>query len=128
MHPTPLFYGLCEHLTQRCPEAERAITHGQIGGMVDTASLEIKKQLSSALRSFAIAICQAQHFLLAPFIRPYEHQNALFIVHSWLDIHTIRPDIDDVPGAEVAFLPAFIILPPICLEQRDGWLSSPALG
>ena len=71
--------------------------------MVEAALLEINKQIASAVCALAVAICQAQDFLLAPFICPYQHQNALFIVHSWLDIHTIRSDIDDAPCAEIAF-------------------------
>jgi hypothetical protein len=57
---------------------------------------------------------------VAPFVRADQHQNALlFLGHVRLEVDAVRPDVDDAPGAEIAALPALILVPPCRLEPRD---------
>ena len=103
-------------LSQGSPEANCAIADSKIGRVRKAASLEVQQKFAPVLGAFAIALREAEDFLAAPLIRADRHRNALFFLHSWLEIDAVRPDINDPPGAEVAFLPAFVILPPVCFE------------
>ncbi len=102
------------------PESRHPVADGQIRGVRKAVPLQVKEQLQPALGAFAVAVRQAQYFLAPPFVRANEDQNTLFFLHPGLKIHAICPDMDDAPGAEIAFLPAFIIRPPIRFEPRDG--------
>jgi len=64
-----LLCGTAKDFTQRGPEAKRTIANGQIGRTLETASLEIKEQLTPALGAFAVPIGEAQDFFAAPFVR-----------------------------------------------------------
>ena len=119
VEPAALFRRRAKDLAQGCPEAECAIAYSEIGRVVEAAPFEIEEQLAPALGAFAVVVRQAEDFFSPLLIRTDQHQNALFFFHSWLEIDTIGPDIDDAPGAEIAFLPALIIFPPVCFEPRN---------
>jgi len=120
VEPAALLFRGVKDLAQRIPEAQGTITDGKIRGMGKTTPLEIKEQLTPALGAFAVAIRHADDFLAAPLICSDEYQNTLFFLsHSWSEVDTIRPDIDEPPRAEIAPLPAVVLIPSVGLEARD---------
>lgn len=116
MKPAALFTSVAKHLAQSGPEAKRTVTDGKIRGAFKTTPFEIEEQFSPTLGAFSVAVSEASYLLTTPLVRANEDQNALLFVHSRLEIHAIRPDIDNAPGAKIAFLPALVVIPPVCLE------------
>ncbi len=118
--PASLFCSRAKDPAQGGPEAKRAIADGQVRSTEKAPPLEIEQKFAPALGAFTISIGQAQDLLAAPVVRTGQHQDALFFFHSGLEIEAIRPDINDAPGAEIALLPALIILSPVGIETRNG--------
>ena len=69
VHPAALFAGLSKHLAQGIPEAGRAVTNGQVGGLAQAAVFQVQQQFAPALTAFAIALHKARNVLASPFIR-----------------------------------------------------------
>ena len=94
---------------------------GELGILPQAAAFEVEQHLAPAPGAFAEAIGHGQQFLAAVFIRPDDHQNALFFLsHPRLEVNAIRPDVEKPPRAKVALLPGFIVRPPVGLQPRDG--------
>ena len=120
VEPATLFFRRAKDLAQRIPEPQSTIANGKIRRMGKTAPLQIKQQLSPTLGAFAVAVRKADDLLAAPFIRADQHQNALFFLsHSRAEVDTVRPDVDEPARAEIAALPAVILVPPIGFKPRN---------
>ena len=74
--------------------------------------------------AFTVAVSEANDLFAAPLVRLDQHQNALFFLsHSWAEVDTIRPDVDEPLGAEIAPLPTIILGPPVGLPRDVFWVS-----
>ncbi len=82
--------------------------------MAQSAPLQIKQQFTPALSALAVAISKVDDFLPTPFVRPDKYQNTLFFLgHSRTKVDSIRPDIDEPTGAEIAPLLVILLVPPV---------------
>ena len=117
----PLFAGLAVNLTQRLPEAECAITGGELGWRDQAPSLEIEQQFEPALGALAVAVAQADDVLVADLVGTDDHQQALLVVlEAGLEVDAVGPEVDVALGREIASRPALILLGPARLQSRYG--------
>lgn len=121
VNPAPLDPGLAVNFMERGPEPHGTIANRKLGRSLQAPAFQIQEQLAPALCAFAKAVDQTQNILVAPLIRPDDHQHALAIlVHTRREVDAVCPEIHIAPRRKVALGPAFIIVPPIRLQPGDG--------
>lgn len=85
VNPATLNAGFAMDLIQGVPETHGAVTHGQLGCGLQTAAFQVQQQRASALGAFSKAVDQAQNILVAPFVRPDNHQHTFATpVHTYV--------------------------------------------
>ena len=107
-------------LVERLPEAERAVANRDLGGDGQPASLNLDEQLAPTLGALADAHLEADEFLPTLGRGADQHQHALgMILHPGLQVDAVGPDVDVMPGREIARLPAFVLGLPLGGEAAD---------
>ena len=81
---------------------------------------QIKQDLLPTGSRLAITIRKGQQFFAPAFIRSYDNQQALAVIHPYIAVNTVSPDVDKTLCAQVTFLPSLVILFPALLETGDG--------
>src|SRR6185436_21130764 len=76
VNPTALVAGARKDLLDRLPEAERAVTDGQVRRDLEPTPLDVDEELTPALRTLARPGLEADEFLLALGCRADQHQHA----------------------------------------------------
>jgi len=92
VHPAPLRAGRAKYLWQRFPETERTIADGQLGIVLQTASLHIQQHFFPRLLGFTKLIGERHQLLLALGRGPHHHQDALIgFLHPHPEVNAIDP-------------------------------------
>ena len=121
MHPTSLLTGPRPDFADRLPEAERAISDGDLGRHRQTPALEIEQQRAPVVSALARAVDKAEQLLLTLGRGADDDQNALrLVLQTRLQVDAVGPDVDVALGRQVALAPSLVFVEPDVLEPRDG--------
>lgn len=94
--PAALDPGLAVNFMQRGPEPHRAVADSQFWRNFQPPAFQVEHQFAPALGAFPKAVDQAQHILVAPFIRTDNHQHTLTIlVHAQGEADAVCPEPKD---------------------------------
>ena len=124
VEPASLVCCLREHLLQGFPKTQGTIADGQVRRHIEPAAFQVDQQFAPALRAFPPPDLKADQFLLAFRRRADDDKHALGIgLHAGLKIDAIRPDVDIVPGRQIAPKKGLVVLLPARRQPRDdAWL------
>ncbi len=120
VHPAALLARAGEDLTQRRPEAERAVADRQLRGL-HAAPAQVPQQVEPGLRVLAVAVLHGHQFLAAVGTHPQQHQAAQpVLLEAHVEVHAVRPEVDVVDPAQAALPPAVVLGLPGLREPPHG--------
>ena len=91
------------------------------GGTVRPRFFSPLQQVAPAVRVLPEPVHDGQNVLLAVFVGADNHQHTLTIaVQARREVDPVRPDVDVALALEIALAPGLVLLPPRCLQPRDG--------
>jgi len=93
VNPAALPAGVAVYLGQRFPEAQGAVSHGQLRTNLKTATFETQQQLGPGQFAFAESTLDGNQLLGTVFGGADDHQQALLIVHAHVAVDAIGPKI-----------------------------------
>ena len=121
MHPASLLTGPRPDFADRLPEAERAISDGDLGRHRQTPALEIEQQRAPVVSALARAVDKAEQLLLALRRGADDDEDALRLaLQTRLQVDAVGPDVDVALGRQVTLAPLLVFVDPDVLQPRDG--------
>ena len=96
MEPAALLAGIGEHLTQRRPEAQRAIADRE-HGCSHAAAAAITQQIGPRFGGFAVPVRDRDQFFAPVSTHPDHHQQTQFLlIEADFKVDSVDPHIDVV--------------------------------
>jgi len=90
------------------------------GAISSPRAFQVERPFAPALGAFAKAVDKAPNILVAPFISPDNYQHTLVVfIHAGAETDPVRPEMQIAPRRQIAFGPAFLIVPPTRLQPQD---------
>src|SRR5690606_19780648 len=120
MHPAALMPSIWKNLLQRGPEAQGSVADGQFGACTETALLQVQQQLLPRDLALALAVYEADEFLLALCGGTDHDEHAGPLRRkTHVEVDAVGPQIDVALAREIAPTPRSVFLLPDFLETHD---------